>query len=70
MAASLTRASSSMAAPAKVRAAKRAAAAELAADSVEYPERPGEPECVFWVKTGRCKFGAGCRFNHPRGTHG
>ena len=70
VAASLTRASSSMAAPAKVRAAKRAAAAELAADSVEYPERPGEPECVFWVKTGRCKFGAGCRFNHPRGTHG
>ncbi|KAK8961109.1 hypothetical protein KSP40_PGU007762 [Platanthera guangdongensis] len=31
-----------------------------------FPERPGEPECQFYVKTGDCKFGAVCRFHHPR----
>ena len=41
-----------------------------AAPPVEYPERPGAPECVFFVKTGRCKFGARCHFHHPKGVHG
>ncbi|KAA3464525.1 zinc finger CCCH domain-containing protein ZFN-like isoform X1 [Gossypium australe] len=31
-----------------------------------FPERPGEPECQFYMKTGDCKFGAVCRFHHPR----
>ncbi|PNX92903.1 zinc finger CCCH domain-containing protein zfn-like [Trifolium pratense] len=31
-----------------------------------FPERPGQPECQFYMKTGDCKFGAGCRFHHPR----
>ncbi|KAI3518144.1 hypothetical protein L1887_06568 [Cichorium endivia] len=31
-----------------------------------FPERPGEPECQFYIKTGDCKFGAVCRFHHPR----
>ncbi|XWS58828.1 hypothetical protein CRYUN_Cryun08bG0067400 [Craigia yunnanensis] len=31
-----------------------------------YPERPGQPECQFYMKTGDCKFGAVCRFHHPR----
>ena len=26
---------------------------------------PGEPDCHFFLKTGNCKFGEGCRFNHP-----
>eukprot|EP01018_Ginkgo_biloba_P023789 Gb_15324 [translate_table: standard] len=30
------------------------------------PERPGEPECTFYMKTGICKFGAKCKFNHPK----
>ncbi|RWR76554.1 zinc finger CCCH domain-containing protein 32 [Cinnamomum micranthum f. kanehirae] len=31
-----------------------------------YPERPGEPDCKFFVRTGSCGFGARCRYNHPR----
>ncbi|CAA6663457.1 unnamed protein product [Spirodela intermedia] len=31
-----------------------------------YPERPGEPECNYYMRTGRCDFGDKCRFNHPR----
>ena len=31
-----------------------------------FPERPGEPECQYYMKTGDCKFGAVCRFHHPR----
>ncbi|KMZ60839.1 Zinc finger CCCH domain-containing protein ZFN-like [Zostera marina] len=31
-----------------------------------FPERPGEPECVFYMKTGDCKYGATCKFHHPR----
>ncbi|CAL0316642.1 unnamed protein product [Lupinus luteus] len=30
-----------------------------------FPERPGQPECPFYIKTGDCKFGAVCRFHHP-----
>ncbi|XP_019432315.1 PREDICTED: zinc finger CCCH domain-containing protein 37-like isoform X2 [Lupinus angustifolius] len=29
------------------------------------PERPGEPDCPYFVKTQRCKFGPRCKFNHP-----
>ncbi|RXI02377.1 hypothetical protein DVH24_030306 [Malus domestica] len=31
-----------------------------------FPERPGQPECQFYMKTGDCKFGGVCRFHHPR----
>ncbi|KAG0498853.1 hypothetical protein HPP92_003544 [Vanilla planifolia] len=31
-----------------------------------FPERPDEPECQFYMKTGDCKFGAVCRFHHPK----
>jgi len=34
-------------------------------DSGVYPERPGEPDCSYYVRTGLCRFGATCRFNHP-----
>nr|GFC72285.1 zinc finger CCCH domain-containing protein 33 [Tanacetum cinerariifolium] len=32
----------------------------------EYPERPGQPECEYYLKTGTCKFGPTCKFHHPR----
>lgn len=31
-----------------------------------FPERPEQPECQFYMKTGDCKFGAVCKFNHPK----
>ncbi|XP_076900971.1 zinc finger CCCH domain-containing protein 34-like [Bidens hawaiensis] len=30
-----------------------------------FPERPGEPECQYFLKTGDCKFGSSCRYHHP-----
>lgn len=30
-----------------------------------YPERPGEPDCSYYIRTGLCRFGSTCRFNHP-----
>ncbi|XP_062205425.1 zinc finger CCCH domain-containing protein 8-like isoform X2 [Phragmites australis] len=38
----------------------------LIADSAILPVRPSEPLCSFYAKTGRCKFGAKCKFNHPK----
>ncbi|KAK1356956.1 Zinc finger CCCH domain-containing protein 32 [Heracleum sosnowskyi] len=32
----------------------------------EFPERIGEPECQYYLRTGTCKFGATCKFHHPR----
>ncbi|RRT52743.1 hypothetical protein B296_00036874 [Ensete ventricosum] len=32
-----------------------------------FPERPGQPECQFFMKTGDCKFGAKCKYHHPPG---
>ncbi|KAF5736961.1 zinc finger CCCH domain-containing protein 34-like [Tripterygium wilfordii] len=30
-----------------------------------FPERPGQPECQYFMKTGDCKFGSSCRYHHP-----
>ena len=30
-----------------------------------FPQRPGRELCEFYMKTGRCKFGATCKFHHP-----
>ncbi|KAL8147111.1 zinc finger CCCH domain-containing protein 37-like [Apium graveolens] len=30
------------------------------------PERPGAPDCPYFLKTQRCKFGPRCKFNHPQ----
>ncbi|PAN29698.1 hypothetical protein PAHAL_5G244900 [Panicum hallii] len=38
----------------------------LIADSAILPVRPFEPVCSFYAKTGKCKFGAKCKFNHPK----
>ena len=29
------------------------------------PERPGQRDCAFFLRTGTCRFGSNCRFNHP-----
>ncbi|KAI4310862.1 hypothetical protein MLD38_035809 [Melastoma candidum] len=34
-------------------------------ESGSYPKRPGEPDCSYYIRTGMCRFGAICRFNHP-----
>ncbi|KAI5329640.1 hypothetical protein L3X38_029037 [Prunus dulcis] len=31
-----------------------------------YPVRPEAGDCSFYLKTGTCKFGSNCKFNHPR----
>ncbi|KAJ8553976.1 hypothetical protein K7X08_024654 [Anisodus acutangulus] len=31
----------------------------------EYPERPGQPECSYFIKTGDCKYRSNCKFHHP-----
>ncbi|XP_008796043.2 zinc finger CCCH domain-containing protein 65 isoform X1 [Phoenix dactylifera] len=30
-----------------------------------YPQRPDEPDCMYYLKTGSCRFGSSCKFNHP-----
>jgi len=51
-------------------AADDAAAAAAAGEAGAFPERPGAPECAFFMKTGRCKFGERCVYHHPRQTVG
>lgn len=31
----------------------------------QYPVRPEAEDCAFYLKTGMCKFGSNCKFNHP-----
>lgn len=35
----------------------------------DHPERPGQPECQFFMKTGTCKFQSACKFHHPKSRH-
>ncbi|KAL6850534.1 hypothetical protein ACP4OV_021161 [Aristida adscensionis] len=37
-----------------------------AAAAVKLPERPGEADCVYYLRTGSCGYGERCRYNHPR----
>lgn len=30
------------------------------------PERPGEQECRYFMRTGNCKFGSDCKYHHPK----
>ncbi|CAA6659893.1 unnamed protein product [Spirodela intermedia] len=39
--------------------------ADEAIERGPYPERLGEPDCSYYIRTGLCKFGLTCRFNHP-----
>lgn len=29
------------------------------------PQRPDEPDCIYFLKNGRCKYGTTCRYHHP-----
>lgn len=31
-----------------------------------FPERHGQPECQFYMRTGYCKYGSTCKYHHPR----
>ncbi|CAM9777420.1 unnamed protein product, partial [Heterosigma akashiwo] len=31
----------------------------------QYPRNPGQDPCAFYVRTGSCKFGQACKFDHP-----
>ncbi|XP_077252289.1 zinc finger CCCH domain-containing protein 8-like isoform X2 [Tasmannia lanceolata] len=45
------------------------ASVEGASETVDIsvlPERPSEPICSFYMKSGKCKFGANCKFHHPK----
>ncbi|GMI98538.1 zinc finger nuclease 2 [Hibiscus trionum] len=33
--------------------------------SASYPDRPGEPDCSYYLRNGVCGYGNNCRFNHP-----
>lgn len=37
----------------------------MAGSSPAYPEHPGEPDCVYYLRHGMCGYGSRCRFNHP-----
>lgn len=30
----------------------------------KFPERPGQPDCKYYMRTGDCKYGPSCRYNH------
>ncbi|XP_057970415.1 zinc finger CCCH domain-containing protein 43 [Malania oleifera] len=32
----------------------------------EFPERPGKPECSYYLKTGDCKYKSACKYHHPK----
>ncbi|GJN12040.1 hypothetical protein PR202_ga30283 [Eleusine coracana subsp. coracana] len=40
-------------------------AGERQEHEAEYPQRPGEPDCSYYIKFGSCKYGMDCIFNHP-----
>mmetsp|Transcript_39233 Transcript_39233/g.44743 ORF Transcript_39233/g.44743 Transcript_39233/m.44743 type:complete len:603 (-) Transcript_39233:156-1964(-) len=29
------------------------------------PQRPDEPDCIYFLRNGTCKYGATCRYHHP-----
>merc|ERR1719148_203985 len=29
------------------------------------PQRPGEANCIYFLRNGRCKYGATCKYHHP-----
>ncbi|KAF7815037.1 zinc finger CCCH domain-containing protein 3 isoform X1 [Senna tora] len=35
------------------------------AQSTQYPDRPGEPDCLYYLRTGLCGYGNNCQYNHP-----
>ncbi|KAL6994412.1 hypothetical protein U1Q18_012516 [Sarracenia purpurea var. burkii] len=40
--------------------------ADISSQVEEFPERPGQPDCDFFVRTGDCKFKSACWYHHPK----
>ena len=38
---------------------------ELAPMLPIYPQRPGEKDCVFYMRTRTCSYGITCKYDHP-----
>ncbi|XLR27755.1 hypothetical protein S83_055655, partial [Arachis hypogaea] len=38
----------------------------LGATEEFYPQRPGEADCIYYLRTRFCGYGSHCRFNHLR----
>lgn len=36
-----------------------------AADNLRLPLRPHAEDCLWYIRSGICKFGLSCKFNHP-----
>ncbi|KAJ6832328.1 zinc finger CCCH domain-containing protein 33-like isoform X1 [Iris pallida] len=30
-----------------------------------YPDRPGAPDCIYYMRRGVCGYGSNCQYNHP-----
>ena len=39
---------------------------EVTSKGTLFPERPGQLNCDFYMRTGNCKYQLSCRFNHPK----
>lgn len=37
----------------------------LSSSQKDFPDRPGQLECQYYLKTGDCKFGSSCKYHHP-----
>lgn len=37
----------------------------LGATETLLPQRPTEPDCIYYLRNGRCKYGASCKYHHP-----
>jgi len=49
----------------RARATRNLAGGASGGPGTSLPQRPGEPPCHYFVRTGSCRFGAGCKFDHP-----
>ena len=34
-------------------------------NNISLPQRPGEPECIYYLRNGKCKYGSSCKYHHP-----
>lgn len=41
------------------------ASSNISKEQQSFPQRPDQPECQYFMRTGDCKFGSSCRYHHP-----
>ncbi|KAE8703917.1 hypothetical protein F3Y22_tig00110462pilonHSYRG00339 [Hibiscus syriacus] len=39
---------------------------QLLLDASNFPERPDQPECRYYMNTVTCKYGSDCKYHHPK----